>query len=342
MSEAPYFEDLSIGSVERGAPAVTLTSGLAAVHQSIVGDRLALSLDATLAARVLGLDGSRTMAHPALVWDIAIGQSTLLTRRVIANLFYRGLVLKRFPVLGDTLSTTTEVVGLRPTRSRPGSPPRGLAVLRVRTTDQAQREVLNFWRCAMLPAHGQGDLSGSAAAAPDPSFAEIPAAVTSEALRAAVSGWELAALAPASGVAAGHAPAELIPGARWRVDGGDVVSAAPELARLSLNVAFVHHDRGAGADGRRLVYGGHTIGLAAAQAVRMLPRIVTILGWDSCDHPAPVAEGDTLSSVLELERIEAYGELAWIAHLRSRVSATREPSEAPSEVLDWRFAALIV
>ena len=28
----------------------------------------------------------------------------------------------------------------------------------------------------------------------------------------------------------------------WAVQGGDVVSSAPELARLTLNVATVHHD----------------------------------------------------------------------------------------------------
>ena len=31
------------------------------------------------------------LAHPALVSDVAIGQSTLATQRVKANLFYRGL-----------------------------------------------------------------------------------------------------------------------------------------------------------------------------------------------------------------------------------------------------------
>ena len=47
---------------------------------------------------------------------------------------------------------------------------------------------------------------------------------------------------------------------------GDVVSSAPELARLSLNIAATHHDSRVG--GQRLVYGGHTIGLALAQATR--------------------------------------------------------------------------
>ncbi|NED65091.1 acyl dehydratase, partial [Streptomyces sp. SID10244] len=57
---------------------------------------------------------------------------------------------------------------------------------------------------------------------------------------------------------------------------GDVVSNAPELARLTLNIAATHHDERVGAAGR-LVYGGHTIGVALAQANRALPNLVTVL-----------------------------------------------------------------
>ena len=79
----------------------------------------------------------------------------------------------------------------------------------------------------------------------------------------------------------------------------DVVSSAPELARLTLNIAATHHDWRVG--GQRLVYGGHTIGLALAQATRLLPNLVTVLGWESCDHTGPVHEGDTLYSELHVE-----------------------------------------
>ena len=47
----PYFDDLRVGDVFDWAPSMTLTSGAAAVHQSIVGDRMRLALDAELARR---------------------------------------------------------------------------------------------------------------------------------------------------------------------------------------------------------------------------------------------------------------------------------------------------
>ena len=145
----PYFDDLAMGQVFDWAPVATLSAGMAAAHQAIIGDRLRLALDADLCAAVVGAPGP--LVHPALVCDVAIGQSTLVTQRVKANLFYRGLTFHRFPVIGDSLYTRTEVVGLRANSVKPGRAPTGLAALRMTTIDQADRLVLDFYRCAMLP-----------------------------------------------------------------------------------------------------------------------------------------------------------------------------------------------
>ena len=75
----PWFEDFAIGDRLDGAPAITLTSGLAAAHHAIVGGRLRLAFDAGLSRRVMG--SQLSFASPALVWDIAIGQSTLVTQQ---------------------------------------------------------------------------------------------------------------------------------------------------------------------------------------------------------------------------------------------------------------------
>ena len=82
--------------------------------------------------------------------------------------------------------------------------------------------------------------------------------------------------------------ADLVPGTRYRIEARDTVTGAPELVRLTLNLAMAHLDAGASYLGQRLVYGGHTISLAFAQTVRALPSIVTVCGWRSCEHLAPV------------------------------------------------------
>jgi acyl dehydratase len=146
-----------------------------------------------------------------------------------------------------------------------------------------------------------------------------------------VGSWDLGPVA-----AEGFSPAaaDLHPGDVIEVTGGDVVSSAPELARLTLNVAQVHHDADA-AGGTRLVYGGHTIGLALTQTVRALPSLVTVLGWHSCDHLAPVHEGDTLRSTVEVESLTPRAG-GCVAGLRSRVF-----SGPGQQVLDWRFVAVL-
>ena len=122
----PWFEDLQVGTVFAAAPALTLTDGHAALHQAIAGDRLRLALDRTLGDGVAG--AGAPVAHPALVWDAAIGQSTVATGRVVANLFYRGLLLRRVVRLGDTLRTTTEVVARRENSLKEGRRATGLAL----------------------------------------------------------------------------------------------------------------------------------------------------------------------------------------------------------------------
>jgi acyl dehydratase len=324
--QGPFFEDLSVGEEFAGAPGVTLTEGLAAAHQAITGDRLALALDHDLC---LAVTGGGPLASPALVWDVAIGQSTVVTRQVRANLFYRGLAFRRAPVLGDTLHTRTQVEGLRQNRSRPGRAPTGLAALRITTTDQDDRPVLDFFRCAMLPLRDQDrdtghadDLDRIGQDAPAPDFDAL------------IGGWRLDRFARQLG---GPRAAELRPGRQLGAASGDVVSSAPELARLTLNVAAVHHDAAA-AGGQRLVYGGHAIGLALAQAARVLPSLVTVAAWHGCDHLGPVHEGDTLRSVIDIERVDLLPGAGALVQLRSLVRADGEPGR---DVLDWRFIAVV-
>ncbi len=256
----------------------------------------------------------------------------MVTQHVKANLFYRGLAFRRVPRLGDTLRTSTRVVALRQNRPREGRAPTGLAVLRITTVDQQRRPVLDFWRCAMLPLRDQDSQTGHADDLDSVGHPPAPAS-----LQMLTSGWRLDLFARQ---ADGPRLRELRPGQSWPVAGGDVVSSAPELARLTLNVAAVHHDAAA-SGGRRLVYGGHVIGLALTQAVRSLPSIVTVAAWHGCDHLGPVCEGDTLRSTISVEQVEELPGGGGLAHLRSGVRADGADGSPPRDVLDWRYIAVL-
>lgn len=318
MTDGPFFDDLTVGQAFRDAPSVTLTEGMAAVHQSIVGDRLRLPLDTCLCREVAGRG---PLAHPSLVWNIAIGQSTLVTRNVKANLFYRGLAFHRAPTLGDTLRTVTTVVALKQNSPKPGLPQTGLAALRIRTVDQDDRLVLDFHRCAMIPLRNP---DGRTEHADD--LSRIGGHCSTSTM---FDGWDMTSF-PRVELSPG------LVGSTWSVPGGDVVTSAPELARLTLNIAAVHHDAKA-AGGRRLVYGGHTIAVALSQVSRELPQIVWIPAWYSCDHTGPVFEGDTLRTKLTVEDLRTGDDMHFL-DLRAVVTAD---AGEPRQVLDWRFVAAI-
>jgi citrate lyase subunit beta / citryl-CoA lyase len=143
----PFYEDLAVGDVFH-APGLTLTAGHAALHQAIVGDRLRLSLDEPLCRDVTS---EPLLVHPMLVCDVATGQSTAPSGRVLGNLFYRGLAAR--PVhIGATLRTTTTVVAKR---RATGREPRGMVLLHVGAVDADGRVVVDYYRCPLLPARGE-------------------------------------------------------------------------------------------------------------------------------------------------------------------------------------------
>jgi acyl dehydratase len=243
---------------------------------------------------------------------------------VIANLFHRGLALRRVPRIGDTLRTTVTIAALRDVTPRADRAPAGLAALHVVTRDQHDRAVLDFHRCAMLPV-----APGTTPPGHTDDLDAVGRGATGD-LPDELRAWNLAALRSDSPPASA--------GAVLAVESGDLVSSAPELARLTLNLATVHHDATARADGRRLVYGGHVVGLAAAHTSRLLPNLVYLPAWRSCDHLGPVFEGDVLHTSVEVEASRPGPAGGRVLDLRVRGRAAREGEEV--EVLDWRPVAV--
>jgi len=324
----PYYEDLAVGDVYT-APGVTLDAGLATLHRSIIGDRLALALDAPLAHEVTG--GPSALAHPMLVCDVSIGQSTAPSARVLGNLFYRGLAARPVP-LGTTLRTRTEIVAKRRATTAKGGAPRGLVVLRVTTTDEHGDAVVDFHRCPLLPA--REDRPDAEAAASD--LGAIGSDLDDARLTALTpTDWTLAPLRAFGGPLA----ADVRAGTTFAIEARETVTCAPELARVTLNQALTHTDAGGSHHGRRLVYGGHVIGIAAAHVTRVFPSLATILAWRSCDHLGPTFEGDRLATTVAVERVQPLPHGA-LVDLRARVAVDRGDAGL-TPVLDWRLVALL-
>jgi 2-methylfumaryl-CoA hydratase len=334
----PWFEDFHVGDDFSDVPAVTITDGHGAIHQALFGDRLRLPLDHVLAGHVTGQQ--RALVNPSLVCNMAIGQSTIASQRVMGNLFYRGLTLRLPVFVGDTLTTTTKVVGLRQNKPKEGRPASGMVALEIHVTNQDGGTVMLFWRCPMIPC-----LDPQAQTGHLDDFSFMPESIAPEALLGLMPDWDYSAFRDRI---KGEHFADLRVAEQRAVTARDTITLAPELVRMTLNMAMTHTDAGRSVYGERLVYGGHTIAMAAAQITRVLPNMMSILGWFKCDHLAPVFEQDIIESRVTIEGLLPGGSLqgaapgasqGGVALLHVESFACRHEQEQV-KVLDWHLAAL--
>jgi len=323
--QGPWFEELSIGR-EFSAPPVTLTEGHACFYQALFGDRMRLPLDHEACRAVTRHPAP--LAHPLLVANVAIGQTTWASQRVKANLGYRGLLFERPVHLGDTLSTRTRVVARRPNRARQDRPSTGVVALESTTWNQRGETVLHLWRFPMIAARLE-----TVPGATETDLEQVGAEVTREALLEALPKWNTSVLHASSGEKSG-----LEAGTRFKVCARDSVTATAEFVRLTLNMAAVHSDPAASHLGSRLVYGGHVISMAFAQVTRALPDLLTMVAWSRCDHLAPVFEGDCLRTEVEVQERTPLS-LGSLVALRTECFAKRASEDGEARVLDWTFFA---
>lgn len=328
--DGPFFEDFYNGQIF-GAPAVTVTEGFCSIYQSITGDRMRLSLDHELTKKVTGSNSG--MVHPMLVINIVNGQTTYASQNVKGNLFYRGLIMKSPVFIGDTLTTTTKVVGLNQNKNKPGRNATGMVALEIETLNQNNECVMRYWRCPMIPCRDPSAETGHL-----DDFSQIPKGLPEEAILASVpSTWNIEPLTNSS-----FEPSlpNLQQQDRVVVTGQDTITCAAELVRLTGNIAFAHTDASRSYLKKRLVYGGHTISLAYAQIMRAIPDTVTLIGWQRCDHLAPVLEEDIIRSEFEVLRVNQVSSGGTLKELKVDTFAkrlNRDNEYEETQVLDWRL-----
>ncbi len=277
--DGPFYDDLEPGMELEPQPAVTIDSGLTAYFQTLVGEVFPLALDHRLSAAVTG--NSAPLVSAGAVVNLSIGQSTVVTRRAIANLFYRNMRLSRPVHLGETLHTRIRIVDMADASPKPNRANRGKVLIGIQTTADDDL-VLDYQRCALLPVREGNDLPGFAG-----DTGAAPGAVNlADYADLGPSGWDATRLP--------H-PKPWEPGETRSDITRDVVDGATGLVRLTHNRAIVHRDAEQVAQGTRLVYGGHVQALAQASLTRLRPTMATVVAWHACNHVGPAWEGDLLS-----------------------------------------------
>ncbi len=291
-----FFEDFRLGQVIRHATPRTATLGDAALYQALYGSRFALQSSAEM-ARASGLP--EAPLDDWLVFHLVFGKTVPdLSLNAVANLGYAEGCFGVPVYPGDTLSTVSEVIGLKETSAGDS----GVVYVRSQGSNQRGEAVLSYVRWVLVRKRDK------AAAGPAPVLPRLAPALPPGELQVPVgldlSGWD-ADLAGSLHRWGDYEPGERID----HIDGMTVEEAEHQLAtRLYQNTARVHfnqHVEGQGRFGRRLIYGGHVISLARALSFNGLGNAVKVLALNGGSHTAPLFAGDTVYAWSEVkERIE--------------------------------------
>ena len=339
-----FFEDFRLGQIIRHATPRTVTVGDASLYTALYGQRFAVqSSDAF--ARAFGYP--HAPIDDLLVFHIVFGKTVPdISLNAVANLGYANcrFLMPVFP--GDTLSATSEVIGLKENASRTT----GVVYVRSTGFNADGAPVLDYVRWVMVRKRD------AAAAAPGEHVPTLPKAVAVEDIGKACPPLRPDAYDDAL-AGSPHRFGDYAPGERIDHDDGMTVEEAEHqiATRLYQNTAKVHFNQLAATEsrfGRRLIYGGHVISLARALSFNGLGNAFHIAAINAGRHVAPLFAGDTVFAWSEvIARADLPGRND-VGALRLRLVATRNQPCAdfpdrtgadydPAVILDLDYWALL-
>ena len=314
-----FFEDFEVGQVIEHATPRTVTEGDRALYGAIYPTRFAVPSSAAFAASVgLAKDGQSHPVEELIGFHIAFGKTVPdVSLNAVANLGYAECRFHQPVLPGDTLSTRSEVIGLKQNSNGKS----GVVYVRSTATNQRGEVAIDWARWVMVHKRAVD------APAPETVLPELAKAVAAEDL-VIPTGLDFTSYDFA---AAGepHRFGDYEVGEKIdHVDGVTLTDAEHMMAtRLWQNTAKVHFNTEARPDGNRLVYGGHIISLARALSFNGLANAQLIAAINAGSHVAPAFAGDTIyawSEVLDRAETSAPG----VGAVRLRLVATKGRDES--------------
>ncbi len=330
-----FFEDFYLGQIIQHATPRTVTEGDVSLYTALYPTRFALpSSDAF--AQSLGYPGAPV--DDMLAFHVVFGKTVAdVSLNAIANLGYANgrFVAPVFP--GDTLSTTSEVIGLK----QNSNAKTGVVYVRSTGTNQAGEVVIEYVRWVMVRKRDE------TSAAPETVVPDLPDAVSPDSF---VIPAELE-LEAYDAIAAGspHVWGDYQVGERIdHVDGVTIEESEHMMAtRLYQNTAKVHfnqHTEKDGRFGRRLMYGGHIISLARALSFNGLANAQWITAINGGRHVAPTFAGDTIyawSEILDSQAVTGRDDLGAL-RVRTVAVKDRACADFPGTDADGKYDEAVV
>jgi 2-methylfumaryl-CoA hydratase len=310
-----YFEDFRVGQVLDHATPRTITEGDVSLYTALYGSRFALQ-SADSFAMECGLDAA--LIDDLLVFHIVFGKTVPdVSLNAVANLGYADVQFKAPVFPGDSVQTSSKVIGLKENSNGKT----GVVYVRSTGTNQMGVVVLDYVRWVMVRKLDEN------APAPEPVVPDLPDRVDPNQLTVPLgldfSGYD-PVLAGSPHFFEDYKAGEKID----HVDGMTIEEAEHMMAtRLYQNTAKVHFNQHLMQNdrfGRRLIYGGHIISLARALTFNGLGSAQLIAAINGGSHTAPTFAGHTIYAWSEiLEKADLPGQQNAGA-LRVRTLATKD------------------
>ncbi len=310
-----FFEDFRVGQKLVHATPRTLAAGDASLYSALFGARFAVQSAETFATAI---GYPRAPIDDLLAFHVVFGKSVPdISLNAVANLGYADGRFLTAVYPGDTLTASSEVIGLKENSNRQS----GVVYVRTRGVNQRGETAIEYVRWVMVRKR---DFS---APAPEAVVPKLPSAVAAEALGSACPPIDVAkydfALAGSPYRWGDYEKGEKID----HIDGMTVEEAEHMIAtRLYQNTAKVHfnqHSEGQGRFGRRLIYGGHVISLARALSFNGLGNAFHVAAINAGRHVAPLFAGDTVYAWSEILDSAALPGRDDLGALRVRLVATK-------------------
>jgi 2-methylfumaryl-CoA hydratase len=289
-----FFEDFTYGQVIHHATPRTVTDGDVALYTALYGSRFAVQSADTF-AKAIGYP--KAPLDDLLTFHVVFGKTTPdISLNAIANLGYADCRFLKPVYPGDTLTATSEVIGLKENSNGET----GTVYVRSRGRNQHDEVVLEYCRWVMVRKRSKGS------PAPEAIVPKLPERVDPQDLATAVPPLDVSKYDfDLSG--SPHRWGDYEPGEKIdHVDGMTLEEAEHQTAtRLYQNTAKVHfnqHTESKGRFGKRIVYGGVVISLVRALSYNGLGNAFHLAAINGGRHVAPTFAGDTIyawSEILE-------------------------------------------
>lgn len=320
-----FFEDFVFNEVIQHATPRTITAGDSALYIALTGARNPLHCSEPF-AQSLGF--KTTPIDDLLAFHIAFGKTVPdISVNAVANLGYADVRFLQPVFVGDTLSTSSQVIGLRQNSSGKN----GVVYVRSTSINQRGEPVLSWVRWVMVHKNDLNRTAPMTVVPTLPSFVapeslSFPSYFSAKKFDAKVTGgsyfWE-----------------DYLAGERINHAAGMTINDSDHsmATRLYQNNARLHFDDFAmqsSSFGKRLVYGGVPISLCRSLSYEGLENAITILAINAGTHANPSFAGDTIYTATEVLEAWELPNRTDVGALRLRMIGIKNMS--PNQITDFK------